>query len=147
MTGGAVDHRAVAKVFLSLLCGVQGLATVAIDLNRTHATNPQWTRHARFHVVWQTMTMVFLSATEIWLVWTQGAQGFRIALLLTALSPAGFLVAVATRRVFGSGLFDSNGILPLRWWLCGKDVQVDMNVVAVLLAFAALVAIAFIYFA
>ncbi len=137
----------MAKVFLSLLCGVQGLATVAIDLNRTHATNPQWTRHARFHVVWQTMTMVFLSATEIWLVWTQGAQGFWIALRLTALSPAGFLVAVATRQVFGSGLYDSNGILPLRWRLGGKDVQVDMNVVAVLMAFVALVAIAFIYFA
>ncbi len=38
-----MDHRNIARVLLSLLCAVQGLATLGIDLNRTHATNPKWT--------------------------------------------------------------------------------------------------------
>ncbi len=118
---------------------------MAIDLNRTHATNPQWARHARFHVVWQTMTMVLLSVTEIWLVWTQGTRGFWIALLLTSLSPVAFLVATTTRRMFGSGLYDSNGILPLRVTVGVVKLQVDMNVVAVVMALVTLAVTAGVY--
>ena len=48
-----MTHQTVARVLLAALCGLQGLATPAIDLNRTHATNFLWPGHARFHIVWQ----------------------------------------------------------------------------------------------
>jgi hypothetical protein len=56
-------------VLLTRVCGMRGLATLAIDLPRTHATNPCWSGHARFYVVWQSMNMALLSALEIGLIW------------------------------------------------------------------------------
>ena len=124
----------VARVLLSVLCGIQGIATVAIDLNRTHATNPQWVGHARFHVVWQTLTMALLAVVELgllWGGWIGAEQGFYAALVLAGLSPMAFLLSSATRTMFGGTLFDANGIRPLPVRMAGRVVQVDMNLVAV----------------
>jgi hypothetical protein len=77
----------VAKISLSLLCAVQGLATLVIDFNRTHATNPTWTGHARFHVVWQSFSVAFLSVLELALIWSRGPyqkDAFYLAMFLTA---------------------------------------------------------------
>jgi hypothetical protein len=127
----------MARVLLSLLCGIQGMATVAIDLNRTHATNPRWVGHARFHVVWQTLTMALLAVVELvllWGGWVGEEQGFYLALALTGLSPLAFLVSCATRRAFGGTLSDPNGIPPKRVPIGGRVVLVDMNLVAVVTA-------------
>jgi hypothetical protein len=132
-----VDHRWVARVLLSLLCGIQGIATVAIDLNRTHATNPRWVGHARFHVVWQTLTMALLAVVELALLWggyVGEERGFNLALVLTGLSPVAFLVSCATRRAFGGTLFDPNGIPPLPVRVGSRVVTVDMNFAAVVAA-------------
>jgi hypothetical protein len=67
-----LNHALVAQISLFFLCTIQGLATLAIDFNRTHATNPAWTGHARFHVVWQTVSVALLSVLEIVLVWMRG---------------------------------------------------------------------------
>ena len=117
--------------------GFKGLATVAIDFNRTHATNPAWTRHARFHVVWQTVTTALASVVELGLLWGRWVSvesGFYLALLLASLSPIAFLVACATRRWFGGALSDPNGIPPVRLAVRRKVVAVDLNLVAVVAA-------------
>ena len=143
-----VDHRWVARVLLSLLCGIQGIATVAIDLNRTHATNPEWVGHARFHVVWQTLTMALLAVVELgllWGGWVSEERGFILALVLAGLSPVAFLVACVARRMFGGTLFDANGILPLPVRVGSRVVPVDMNLAAVVGALTAMGVMAGIY--
>jgi hypothetical protein len=143
-----MDHRWVARVLLSLLCGIQGVATVAIDLNRTHATNPGWVGHARFHVVWQTLTMALLAGVELallWGGWVGEERGFTLALVLAGLSPVAFLMTGAARKMFGGTLFDANGILPLPVWVGSRLVQVDMNLVAVVGALVAMGVMAGIY--
>jgi hypothetical protein len=134
-------------VLLSLLCGIQGIAMVAIDLNRTHATNPRWVGHARFHVVWQTLTMALLAAVELGLLWrgyVGEERGFYLAMLLAGLSPVAFLGSCATRRGFGGTLSDANGILPKRVVIGRRVVLVDLNLAAVvgaLMAMGVMVAI------
>ncbi len=132
-----MDHQAVAKWALAGVCVVQGLATPLLDLNRTHATNPEWPRHARFHVVWQTFGVVLLSAVEMALIfggWFGGDGGFYLAALLASLSPVAFLVTVMVRRMFGGKLSDANGIQPALLRLGGRVVRVDMNLVAAVVA-------------
>jgi hypothetical protein len=143
-----LDHQLLARAALSFLCAVQAIATVAIDFNRTHTTNPLWTGHARFHVVWQGSTVVFISALELVLIWHSGplAGGrFRLAALLAALSPAGFLTAFTTRKLFGGSLSDANGIPPLRLRFFETTYVIDLNLVAVVVALISLLALIALY--
>ena len=39
-------------MLLALVTLGYGFVTILADFNKTHATNPKWTPHARFHVVW-----------------------------------------------------------------------------------------------
>jgi len=70
--GKYVTHVSIARGLLAILCGAQGAATLGIDLNRTHATNPRWPGHARFHLVWQAASYAFLSLLEVALVLAAG---------------------------------------------------------------------------
>ena len=143
-----MDHRIVARVLLSFVCALQGVATLAIDLNRTHATNPLWVKHARFHVVWQTVSVFILSAIEVALVWCRGPwmeQSFFLAMILAGVPMLGFLGAFAFRNAYGGALSDPNGIPPLRLAIAGKMLHVDMNLAAELVALFALGAIFAIY--
>jgi hypothetical protein len=127
-----LNHVLVARIMLSILCALQGVATLAIDFNRTHVTNPAWTGHARFHVVWQSITVALLAEVELILIWIHGvshADGFYLACLLTSLSPLGFLSALATRRSYGRTLYDPNGIHPVQMMLWDRTFSIDMNLI------------------
>ena len=50
-----------AKILLTLTILGYALVTIKADFNKTHATNPKWTPHARFHVVWQISSYVALA--------------------------------------------------------------------------------------
>jgi len=143
-----LDHRCVARIGLSLLCGIQGIATIALDLNRTHATNPKWLGHARFHVVWQTLTIALQSVVELGLLWSGfvgEALGFYLALLLASLSSLAFMLSLAAKSRFGGTLSDPNGIPPVRVALGGLVIEVDMNLAAVLAALVTIGALILIY--
>src|ERR1700760_2317664 len=106
----------VARWVVSAVAAGQGIAPLFIDLNRTHATNPLWAGHARFHLVQQVFTLLPAAAIEVALLWYPGAAfhaRFYLAALLTATSLAGFLVAAGPRHLYGGTLHDPNGIQPL----------------------------------
>jgi hypothetical protein len=139
-----LDHPHLARVLLSLLCGTQGLATLAIDLNRTHATNPLWTGHARFHVVWQSANMALLAVVELMILWLPGSfqsKSFYLVLLLTAVSPFGFVIALVCRKLFGGNLSDPNGIPPFPLTLFSEKRSIDLNCVAVIAALVSIIVI------
>ena len=123
---------------LTALCAGQGVAQVAIDLNRTHATHPAWTRHARFHVVWQSITVALLSFVELWLILASGPQGslrMWIACVLAGVSPMAFLGAFLFARCYNGALSDPGGIPPFVLSLRSRTVRIDGNLIAVLIAF------------
>ncbi|HUB28921.1 MAG TPA: hypothetical protein VL967_04460 [Terracidiphilus sp.] len=104
-----LTHHSIARFSLALLCLLQGGTTVLIDLGRTHASNPAWTAHARFHVVWQTMTVALLAVIELILIfapWPLERQRFFLASMLALLPMIGFFAAFIGRSRYGGTLGD-----------------------------------------
>ena len=143
-----MTHQAIARDLLAALCAVQGLATLAIDLNRTHATNPEWPGHARFHLVWQTAAFAWLALLEVVLVLVSGPfdeQRFYLAAVLAAIPMLGFFTALIARSFYKGTLSDPNGIPPATITVRGSSLRIDLNLVAEILAVLALAAIIAIY--
>jgi hypothetical protein len=142
-----MTNQAIARGLLAALCGLQGLATLAIDLNRTHATNPEWPGHARFHLVWQTAAFAWLAVLEVLLVLAAGPlqdQRFYLAAILAGVPMLGFFVAFVGRGLYEGTLSDRNGMPHLRIKVSGSILRIDLNLVAEIcgvLVLAALVAI------
>lgn len=119
----------------------QGITPIFVDLNRTHATNPLWTGHARFHVVDQTVVMLLLATIEIALLWTiapGSGFSFYLATLLSGVPIAGFLIATFTRGLYRGILRDPNGVPAVHLRLGGRSQEIDVNLVLVSMAAAVL---------
>ena len=67
-----IDRILVARILFTLMTAGWALLTVFADFNKTHATNPKWTPHARFHVVWQISSYVGLGLLAFALIWWPG---------------------------------------------------------------------------
>ena len=128
-----MDRQAIARILLAIFCLVQGIATVVLDLNRTHAAHPRWLGHARFHVVWQAVTAAVLAIIEACLIWMPGpyaSERFYLVAVLACAPMIGFFAALMSRRIYGGTLSDPGGIPPVRVKFSGREMQVDMNMVA-----------------
>lgn len=129
-----MSRAEAARVLLALFCLIQGLATAAIDLNRTHATNPLWPGHARFHLVWQVAGAAIMAIVEVVLLLWRGPayeERFYLAALLAVVPLLSFLIALLFRRFYAGSLQDPNGIPRARLALLGRVWRIDMNVFAV----------------
>lgn len=139
-----MTHVAIARGLLALLCGTQGVATLAIDLNRSHASNPQWPGHARFHLVWQVISYALLSLLEVALILVAGPyreQRFYLAAILAGIPMLSCLVAFLCRKMYGGALYDPNGIQPVRIQAFGSEHYIDLNLTAEVMALLMLLAI------
>ena len=137
-----------ARVALALFAFVQGVATVAIDFNHTHASNPTWTGHARFHLVWQDLNLFLLALIEVGLAMLNGPYAearFYLALGLASIPSAGFLLAQVAEPLYGGRLWDESGIHPLMLRIGGRQVEIDGNAAAVYTALAVLSCILWIF--
>lgn len=140
-----MTHPQLARDLLGIFCAMQGAGTIAVDMNRTHAANPLWLHHARFHVVWQAATTVGLAIVELLLLFSSGPikpMRFYLALALSALPAFGFFVALLTRGIYGGTLSDPNGIQPLA---IGGTFRIDLNLVAEIAVLMVLGAILFLF--
>ena len=111
----AFDLSLLARVLLTLVTIGYGFITVLADFNNTHATNPKWTPHARFHVVWQISSYVGFGLLALALIWAPGPYAFERLYLAAAMGfviYAAFFVAVFTMPVYGGAAFDDNGYVP-----------------------------------
>lgn len=123
------DHL-VARVLLTLNTLGYSLGPAIADFNRTHATNPSWTPHARFHVVWQVLSYLGIGLISLWLIWTAGPVAkLWLAVALAAAMYAGFFATVFAMPRFGGSVADANGVPPLATVkLGGTPLKLDTNV-------------------
>ena len=120
-----------AKILLTVATlGYSAIPCIA-DLNASHATNPNWVGHARFHVVWQVASYALLALVGLGLIWGPGEQSagrLWIAASMAAAAYAGFFVAVATRSLYGGTNYDPNGVLPIRLPVIGDRMSFEVNI-------------------
>jgi hypothetical protein len=117
-----------------------GFVPIKADFNRTHATNPLWTPHARFHVVWQGLSYTGIAIIALCLIWLEGPLAKERLLLAGALGVAiygAFFATMFARKLFGGALFDQNGYPPFRSpvgpWLWDANVTAFSALSAILL--------------
>jgi hypothetical protein len=122
-----------ARILLTLTVLGYALVTIKADFNNTHATNPKWTPHARFHVVWQILSYSGVGLIALYLIWTNGPTPLERLYLAAALSVAiygAFFVTMFARSLFGGALYDDNGYLPFRPPVGPRHWRWDVNVTA-----------------
>jgi uncharacterized protein DUF6640 len=127
------DGNLVARILLSLVTIGYGGITILADINKTHATNPAWTPHARFHVVWQVASYAGIGLIALALIWTPGPAAVARLYLAAAFAAAvygGFFIALFTMRLYGGRTFDENGYPPFAVPLGRRPKLWDVNVTA-----------------
>jgi hypothetical protein len=128
-----IQMQTVARILLTLAVLGYALITIKADFNKTHATNPKWTPHARFHVVWQILSYAGVGLVALYLIWIDGPRPLERLYLAAALSVAiygGFFAAVFARPIFGGALYDENGYLPFKPPIGPQHWRWDANVTA-----------------
>lgn len=121
----------IARVLLTLATLGYSLGPAIADFNATHATNPAWTPHARFHVVWQVASYIGIALIGLGLIWIAGPLAtprLYLAVLLAASVYAGFFATAFAMSAFGGRLIDANGYPPFTTVeVAGRAVPLDRN--------------------
>lgn len=113
----AIDHILIARILFTLMTAGWGIATVFADFNQTHATNPKWTPHARFHVVWQILSYVGFGLLAFVLIWWPGplaVERLYLVALMGAIVYAAFFAALVAMPIYGGAAYDDNGYKPFK---------------------------------
>lgn len=121
----------LTKILLTIVTLGYSAVPTFFDSNETHATNPGWDSHARFHVVWQVSSYVYFAILALYLIWTAGAETWPLwlATWFAIFAYGGFWTAVVSRPVYGGTLVSKTNPVPaFNWNIAGKKFQTDANV-------------------
>lgn len=126
-----MDQTLIPRILISLVAVAISIGPMFADFNKTHATNPLWTPHARFHVVWQVLCQTGVSLVVLYLLWVPSLDHLNHVWLgasLTFVWVISFYATMATMPLYGGTLADVNGIKPFKFKILGKVKLVDTNV-------------------
>jgi len=115
-------------LLISLVAIATAIGPMRADFNATHATNPLWTPHARFHVVWQVLSQAGVSILILYLLWGANFPGHEwIAAIMNFNWGLTFYLTLFNMKRFGGALADVNGIPPFKFNIGGQIRTIDTN--------------------
>ncbi len=115
--------QTLGLVLMSFAILQYGLVPLIADLNTTHALNPEWPLHARFHVVTPALTGAAIAGVALFLLWTPHLErrvGVCLAVVLSCCVLCAFFVSALFRSFYGGALSDAEGGIP-------KARGIDLN--------------------
>lgn len=124
------ELNSLTRILLTITVVGFSIVPMFADFNKTHATNPLWTPHARFHVVWQVLSYGGFGVIALLLLWRDGSDYlFKLYLVLgmCAAVYGAFFTTYATMPIFGGEAHDVNGYLPIPVKLGSQKINVDLN--------------------
>jgi hypothetical protein len=117
-----------AKILITLVAFATAFGPIRADFNATHATNPLWTPHARFHVVWQVLCQAGIAMFILYILWGADFTGHVwLAAMMNFNWAVTFFLTLANMKRFAGSLKDVNGIAPFRFTIGGKLRLIDTN--------------------
>ena len=87
-----------------------GVIPILADFNSSHATNPSWSPHARFHVVTQVLTSSAIAFVALVLIWIPGnnrALYVCVAVIISSCVLGGFFLSALSKKSYGGQLSDN----------------------------------------
>ena len=119
----------IGKIIFSFIAIGLSFMPLLVDFNESHATNPLWTGHARFHLVWQVCALIFTGFSVLILLWIfPSFNNLLISISLIFLWIICFLLAWFSMPLYGGKLTDVNGVPPMNINLFGRKFEIDRNV-------------------
>jgi small-conductance mechanosensitive channel len=108
------DENLLPRILMTVTAIALAIGPAVADFNKTHATNPLWPPHARFHVVWQVITNSSLCLMMLYILWTPLVAQYNLQLILVAIVQGAILaplyVTIASMGLFDGALKDVNGL-------------------------------------
>jgi hypothetical protein len=124
----------LSKILITISIIMYGFVPPFVDFNKTHATNPNWVGHARFHVVWQVFITFFIAITALYILWFSEIENelqLNLVLCLSLCVLGAFFLNIAFKNLYGGTLADPDGITPIG--------EINANVVSFSFAFVMLI--------
>lgn len=105
-------HVLLGQAIMTVATLVYGLGPLIIDLTATHVFHPEWTPHARMHMVWLlgiNTLIAFLSLYFLWL-YKSIAFGVNLAGILGLCVYGSFMLSAFTSPLYGGSMGDEAGV-------------------------------------
>ena len=96
------------RIIMTILWIAIAVGPIANDFNATHLFNPDWTPHARLHMMTVFTSAVALSLFGFWLVWGPAVSrlhNLRLSGVLGFLYTLSLVVACVTMPMYGGSLY------------------------------------------
>lgn len=104
------------RVLMTIATLMYGLIPLLVDLNQTHVFHPEWTGHARMHMVWLLGTNSTLAVVALYFLWLykeNSSFGITLTGILGSCVFGGFMLSAATSSLYGGALSDQGGVPPI----------------------------------